>query len=154
MNVIIDTGFWYSYLGTREIERHDIASSIYRYLDSIQANFIIPFPTLYETINTKLLKKKKVKEAEWFLRQLNSNTRFNQISDSIYKEKAYERTMSHNNRGISLVDNIIRVMIEDQTSLKIDGLVTFNTEDFADLCMKRKILLFDLSFQEDAFMGN
>ena len=81
MTVIVDTGFWYSYLGTREIERREIAYRIFRYLDSQNAKFIIPYPTLYEAINTKLLKDKKMKEAEWFLKQLNSNPRFEKIPD-------------------------------------------------------------------------
>ena len=147
MNVLVDTGFWYSYLGTREIERHKVADEIFRYLDSISANFIIPFPTLYETINTKLLKEKKAKEARWFLKELNLNSRFVQIPDASYKEEAYKRTISENKRGISLVDNILRVMMEDSDNLKIDGLITFNSEDFSDLCTKKKIMLYNEYFQ-------
>ena len=147
MNVLVDTGFWYSYLGTREIKRHKVADDIFRYLDSVSANFIIPFPTLYETINTKLLKEKKAKEATWFLKELNSNPRFLQIPDAFYKEEAYKRTVSENKRGISLVDNILRVMMEDKDNLKIDGLITFNSEDFSDLCTKKNIILYNENFQ-------
>ena len=130
MNILVDTGFWYSYLGTREIERHKVASDIYRYLDSMRARFIIPFPTLYETVNTKLLKEKKAKESTWFLKELNSNPRFVKIPDERYKDEAYKRTVTENKRGISLVDNILRVMMEDKVNINIDGLITFNSEDF------------------------
>ena len=40
-NVLVDTGFWYSYLGTREVERHRVAKELYHQLDKIEANFII-----------------------------------------------------------------------------------------------------------------
>lgn len=68
MNVIVDTGFWYSYLGTREQERHMVADKEFRRLEELEANFLIPFPTLYEAINTKLLKSKNRTKANWFLR--------------------------------------------------------------------------------------
>lgn len=151
MNILVDTGFWYSYLGTREIEKHKVASDIFRYLDSISACFIIPFPTLYETVNTKLLKEKKAKESTWFLKELNSNPRFVKISDERYKDEAYKRTVTENKRGISLVDNILRVMMEDKDNINIDGLITFNSEDFSDLCTRKRITLYNEYFQIDSF---
>ena len=72
MRVIVDTGFWYSLLGTREREKHALAERIYEDLVSKGVKFIVPFPTLYETLNTKLLKEKYQNKSEWFLRQLSS----------------------------------------------------------------------------------
>lgn len=40
----------------------------------------------------------------------------------------------------SLVDNIIRLMLDDDT-LRIDGLITFNARDFYDVCAIRNIEL-------------
>lgn len=71
MKVLVDTGFWYSYLGTREVERHKVAQEIYNQLEKNGADFIIPFPTLYEAINTKLLKEKNRTAADWFLKNSN-----------------------------------------------------------------------------------
>lgn len=139
MNVIVDTGFWYSYLGTREQERHMVADKVFRRLEELEANFLIPFPTLYEAINTKLLKSKNRTKANWFLRQLQSNPRFIKVPDDEYKDDAYQLTVSENNhRGYSLVDMIIRVMMEDDR-LKIDSLLTLNIEDFIDVASRRGI---------------
>lgn len=146
MNVIVDTGFWYSYLGTREQERHMVADKVFRRLEELEANFLIPFPTLYEAINTKLLKSKNRTKANWFLRQLQSNPRFIKVPDDEYKDDAYLLTVSENNhRGYSLVDMIIRVMMEDDR-LKIDSLLTLNIEDFIDVASRRGI-----SIPEDLF---
>lgn len=139
MNVIVDTGFWYSYLGTREQERHMVADKVFRRLEELEANFLIPFPTLYEAINTKLLKSKNRTKANWFLRQLQSNPRFIKVPDDEYKDDAYLLTVSENNhRGYSLVDMIIRVMMEDDR-LKIDSLLTLNIDDFIDVASRRGI---------------
>lgn len=139
MNVIVDTGFWYSYLGTREQERHMVADKVFRRLEELEANFLIPFPTLYEAINTKLLKSKNRAKANWFLRQLQSNPRFIKVPDDEYKDDAYLLTVSENNhRGYSLVDMIIRVMMEDDR-LKINSLLTLNIEDFIDVASRRGI---------------
>lgn len=146
MNVIVDTGFWYSFLGTREQERHMVADKVFRRLEELEANFLIPFPTLYEAINTKLLKSKNRTKANWFLRQLQSNPRFIKVPDDEYKDDAYQLTVSENNhRGYSLVDMIIRVMMEDDR-LKIDSLLTLNIEDFIDVASRRGI-----SIPEDLF---
>lgn len=150
MNVLVDTCFWYSYLCTKAQDRHPKASEIYRYLDNLNAIFIIPYPTLYETINTKLLRDKYKNEAMWFMKQLNSNPRFVRIQDDKYRDIAYQYTMSETNqRGISLVDNVIRVMLENSVDLHIDALLTFNTKDFVDVCSKRNIMLYDENFEVD-----
>lgn len=138
MNVIVDTGFWYSFLGTREQERHTVAENVFYRLVQQETNFLVPFPTLYEAINTKLLKDKYRDKADWFLKQLQSNPHFINIPDDEYKELAYNKTIEENYRGFSLVDNVIRVMMEDK-SLRISALLTFNVEDFIDVASKNGI---------------
>lgn len=138
MNVIVDTGFWYSFLGTREQERHTVAENVFYRLVQQETNFLVPFPTLYEAINTKLLKDKYRDKADWFLKQLQSNPHFINIPDDEYKELAYNKTIEENYRGFSLVDNVIRIMMEDK-NLRISALLTFNVEDFIDVASKNGI---------------
>lgn len=138
MRVIVDTGFWYSLLGTREREKHALAERIYEDLVSKGVKFIVPFPTLYETLNTKLLKEKYQNKSEWFLKQLSANPLFEAVPDEKYREEAYTLTTVNNSRGISLVDNIIRVMIQKNTP-KLDMLLTFNLGDFVDVCAKSNV---------------
>lgn len=65
--------------------------------------------------------------------------RIRSFPDDEYKDDAYLLTVSENNhRGYSLVDMIIRVMMEDDR-LKIDSLLTLNIEDFIDVASRRGI---------------
>lgn len=138
MNVLVDTGFWYSYLGTREVDRHNVAEELYNRCEALEADFIIPFPTLYEAINTKLLKEKNYTVADKFLKKLQSDPHFVKIYDDEYRDIAYDLTLKENYRRYSLVDNIIRVMM-DSDNMRIDALLTFNIEDFCDVTSKRSI---------------
>ena len=143
-NVLVDSGFWFAYLGTRNDDLHPIANRIYERLEMLECTIIIPFPSLYETINTKLLRDKNKEAADWFLLQLNQNPRFIKVYDDAYRDMALDCTTSNRERGISLVDNILRVMITDQ-HLKIDALITFNIGDFVDVCTKCRIECIDQS---------
>lgn len=61
------------------------------------------------------------------------------INDSKYLTSAMKLTFEKGNNK-SLVDNIIRLMLDDDT-LRIDGLITFNARDFYDVCAIRNIEL-------------
>lgn len=137
-NVLVDSGFWFAHLGTRNDDLRPIANKIYERLVMLECNIIIPFPSLYETINTKLLKDKNKVAADWFLQQLNQNPKFIMVYDDAYRDLAFDSTTINRERGISLVDNILRVMMTDQ-HLKIDTLITFNIGDFVDVCTKCRI---------------
>lgn len=69
------------------------------------------------------------------------------IHDEGYKEITLRTTFStslDNNRPISLVDMVIRQMLDD-VNLKSDAIVTFNPEDFYDVCLRRnKIMIYNL----------
>lgn len=141
-SILVDTGFWFALLGTRQDELKPIAEKIFERIKQNQDTLIIPFPTLYETVNTKLLRDKNKAAADWFLAQLNTNPLFLKVYDDVYRDDAFAITCSIRNRGISLVDNILRVMMDDD-SRKIDALITFNTGDFVDVCTRRGIDLID-----------
>lgn len=149
-NILVDTGFWYAYLGTRKDALQGKAIEIYdKYLGPNTNNILIPFPVLYETINTKLLKDKNQKAADWFLKKLVSDPKFIRIPDNNYRDVAFDSTIGLTRvRGISLVDNILRVMMTDKL-LKINAIITFNSGDFADICMKQRIQLIDQYFTND-----
>lgn len=146
MRAIIDTGFWYSLLGTREIDRHNKAMEIYEVLKARNVELVIPYPTLYEAINTKLLRDKNRKAAQWFIKQLNSNPKFCAVPDDEYAEEAYALTIKDNPRGISFVDNILRVMVKRRTPA-LDMLVSFNPGDFVDICAQYNVLCIDQNYK-------
>ena len=147
MNVIIDSCFWFSFLQNRKADHHEEAVRIYEYLSELGVDFIIPYPSLYETLNTRLFKEGHKELSRWMATQLVANENFIKIPDDLYRQLAFDNTVSpQNNRGISFVDNIIRAMIADR-SVQIKALVTFNRRDFEDLCYERGVELIDEDFK-------
>lgn len=143
MRLIVDSGFWYGLADVSDAY-NNIAAEIFDRLKT-KAQFLIPYPTLYEVLDTRLMKPFKDgsnPRAGVLLAKFNCEPdRFIKVKDSEYVDRAYRLTAFENRRGFSFVDNIIRVMIADN-ALKIDGLITFNTKDFADVCRNR-IVIYD-----------
>lgn len=149
MNVIIDSCFWFSFLQNRSADHHEEAVRIYDYLTEIGVDLIIPYPSLYETLNTRLLKEGHRELSRWLASQLVSNEHYIKIPDNEYRDIAFNNTVSpFNDRGISFVDNIIRAMLIDK-STQIKALVTFNRRDFEDICYERDIEILDEKFGQD-----
>ncbi len=136
-NIMIDTGYWYALFNARD-SHHTKANELLYHLDL--GTVIVPYPTLYETINTRFTKNRS--GIEEFSKTLSKdNVRF--IEDLEYKENALSLTFEatiNKNRPISLVDMVIRLMLED-VNLKIDSLISFNTGDFIDICYRKGIAI-------------
>lgn len=148
-NILVDTGFWFAYLGTKDSLQGKAIEIYDKYINGSNNNVLIPYPVLYETINTKLLRDKNQKAADWFLKKLVSDPKFVRVPDKDYREAAFNSTIGYTReRGISLVDNVLRIMIADNF-LKIDALITFNTGDFVDVCKKQRVQLIDQTFIND-----
>ncbi len=138
-NVIADTGFWYALYEPRD-PFFDNANEIVKLIEN--QNVLIPWPSLYETINTRFTKRKDYMQPfEVFINKPNVNL----INDEEYKEKALQLSFAYSKTGkrtFSLVDIILREILSD-ISFKIDYLLTFNTGDFIDICNKRKIEIYN-----------
>lgn len=136
-NILIDTGFWYALYDQRD-PYYNKANEIAEYL--MLGQIIIPFPTLYETVNSRFSHNKKgMSEFKILLERDN----FNIIDDLDYKLTSLEFSFNSTlilNRPLSLVDTVIREMLSDE-SLKIDYLITFNIKDFIDVCSRRNITI-------------
>lgn len=136
-NILVDTCFWYALFDTRE-PAHQKANELASILDL--GLIIIPYPTLYETINTRFTRNRLwVEKFEKII--INGNTKI--VEDYLYKENALTMTFDstlNRNRPLSLVDMVIRLMLDD-VNLKIDYLISFNNRDFIDLCHKNRIKL-------------
>ena len=136
MNVLIDTCFWYAFYDGSD-EHHEEALRI---MDKLEPHrILIPYPSLYETIDTRFCKRK-----EWvrhFSRLINSG-HCALVQDDLYKATSLELSVYsslNQNRAISLVDMVIRQMIAD-VNLKTDVVITFNPDDFVDICRKHKTI--------------
>jgi predicted nucleic acid-binding protein len=137
-NVLVDSGYWFA-LYASDDQYHDSAIKLSDHLES--ANIIIPFPSLYESINTRFMKNSMAKNRfEAVLKRRNVEI----IYDESIKDEALEITFREKSkkRNLSLVDNIIRLILEDR-NFKIDYLITFNRADFVDICNNRNIRILE-----------
>ena len=131
-NILIDSGFWYALFNERD-EHYKTANKLFGYLD--KGMIIIPFPSLYETINTRFSKRiDHMIKFEKIIERQNVVL----LDDSSYKNSALKNTFAYSfkSKNISLVDMIIRLIILDQN---INYLLTFNKKDFIDICLKRRV---------------
>lgn len=123
--LIIDTGFWIALFNPeKEIEKQEIVSIIFDNLNNYQ--ILIPFPTLYELLNSKFSRKKDL--IVRFQEELNKPN-YIKIDDTEYKQKAlsnfFYRKSNHYSEDISFVDEVIKEMIDD-VNLKTDFIITFD----------------------------
>ena len=133
-NVLIDTGFWYA-LFDKQDQYHKKALEILEVI-ALQHCFVLPFPSLYETLNTSFIKNHKL-SFDIFLKTHQTII----ISDIKYTDKALEETLKISNYKYSLVDMVLRMMILD-VNLSINAFITFNEGDFTDVCQQRNIPIF------------
>jgi predicted nucleic acid-binding protein len=134
--ILVDSCFWIALYSPEKDENHPRAFKI---VDDLENNeVVIPWPTLYEFVNTRLARRKEnLLSFQQFLLKPN----IIKISDEEYKEKALENVFRLNinhHASISLIDEVLRLMIWD-VSLNIDYLATFNKSDFEYPCILRKV---------------
>lgn len=125
--LIIDSGVWYAAFDQRD-DKYVYSDKILNLLEKHE--LIVPFPSLYETINTRLLRN-KYKQADYLFEYLNDSKKVTLVHDDKYREQALKSVSSNlnQNKSYSLVDMIIRLMMED-SSLGSIAVVSFNIEDF------------------------
>ncbi len=117
-NIIVDTGFWYAFYDKRD-GHHEEASVL---IDEIDVhNMIVPWPSLYETLNTRFVRRSEWLDSfERYLKKKNIHI----VSDEKYRDSAFDNLWildRTKNNSYSLVDIVIRHMIEDE-NLKINAL--------------------------------
>ena len=99
---------------------------------------VLPWPILYETINTRLVgNPERIAQIE---RLANApDTEF--IEDSPYRRTAYEDVIARAkamNQPLSLVDAILHSIIADR-DVRVDAMLTFNRRYFASICSERGV---------------
>ena len=134
-SIIIDTGFWFALFDDRD-HYHEDALLYFEYISP--HTLVIPWPTLYETLNTRFSRRQSWVED---LHRVISSHSIYYIPDDDYREISFDYFFREGQR-FSLVDIIIRNILEDD-SIKIDAILTFNEPDFIDVCYKKGIELFN-----------
>lgn len=125
-NILVDTGIWFAMFDPKDGHRGKI-DEIKNVMEP--ANILIPWPSLYETLNTSFVKKcnEKFKKFLQSCRKNNPNA-ITYIDDSKYRGSGFEQCFKQcfkKERPMSLVDIIIRSMLVD-TNLRIHGLATID----------------------------
>jgi predicted nucleic acid-binding protein len=127
-NIIIDTGFWFAFYDPSD-EYHKNAIELSEYIETSNIRVIIPFPTLYETINTKFTKNHAaIKFFEKFLQK----PEVYKYPDEEYRDGALNitfETVNTQKRNLSLTDNVIRMIMDDDRN-KINYLETSENRMF------------------------
>ncbi len=132
---LVDTGIWIAMFDPRDQHRARI-EEIAEYLDL--CHLILPWPTLYETLRTRLARNRNALQSfEAYLKR----PRISFLDDEPYRETAIELCFSSGlkaYRPLSMVDCLIRLVLDD-INVKVSYLATFNNDDFFDICQKRQI---------------
>ena len=123
-NVLIDTGFWIALYNPAKDPLLSIDAERIKE-DIEQENIIIPFPTLYEFVNSRFSRKESVIEFEKLLARPNIEL----VDDTLYKQEAISRFFERHRYSysdLSLVDEIIKLILHDSYK-RIDYIVTFDS---------------------------
>ncbi len=132
---VVDAGFWFALFEKRD-QYHERALAREGLIESLQ--LVIPWPCLYETLNTRFVKNQlSMRSFERVLQR--PNIRF--ADDAEYRDTAYRETFDLVlRRPMSLVDRVVRCILDD-VNIRKDSLLTFNPPDFIDICHRRQIQL-------------
>lgn len=140
--VFVDSCFLIALYDKRDKDHSKATDYFAKYFDNISNKLIVPWPILFETVSTKMVRHRKgieLLEKDW--KTLKAQQRLELLNDLDYREKALDECFKETQkehqhyRTISLVDRVIRNMLSD-VDLKIDLFITFNVKDFVDVCKK------------------
>ena len=135
--VLVDSGFFIALLDPRD-PHHSSAIERQEWLEGLSV--VVPWPVLYETINTRFARRPATIEGfERVLRRPETEL----LDDSRYRDGAFEKVFVQARRGygaLSLVDFVLCGILSD-VNVPIDAMLTFNHRDFASLCGSRGVAL-------------
>ncbi|VVB85138.1 Uncharacterised protein [uncultured archaeon] len=142
--ILADTGFWIALFdGRDDIKKNNVAEEIFSYVQNTRIKIIITPSILSELLRTRFFKENKKLKID-FLEKILKSDLTEEFDDSKYKKEALSLTLIEGKRcrSISYVDNIIRLMIRDYHK-NIQYLITFNINDFRDVCNKYNVDIYE-----------
>lgn len=134
--LLVDTGYFFALRNGRD-PFHESAKAKQNWLDDLPV--ILPWPVLYETLNTRFVGRPGA--MDWFER-LASLPSTELLDDSRYRSACYRNVHATARRGrrLSLVDTVLRAIIED-SNVAVQAMLTFDPGDFADVCRQHSVEL-------------
>ncbi len=146
--ICVDSSFLIAYYDERDVNNSRAKEYFVKYFNTGTNQIIIPWPILYETISTRMVRNWKrmvLFQRGWGT--LNEQRRLILLDDSPFREKSIAENFEElkrrppTYRALSLADRIIRNMLSD-INIKIDFFITFNQKDFIDVCKRfRRIIV-------------
>ena len=131
--LLVDSGFFMALYHERD-SHHVSAVANQDWLEALPV--VLPWPILYETMNTRLARRRSLL-ARFDALVTSSQTTL--LDDTAYRHDCYRAVMS-SREPPSLVDMILQSVIED-TNVQIGAMLTFNHRDFATLCAQHQVEL-------------
>ena len=132
--LLADSGFFIALYEPRDVN-HAAAQGKGEWLDLMP--IVLPWPILYETLNTRFARKPAVM-ARLDAVVMHPDTQL--LDDSSYRQDAYRSAIAMGRRGrpLSLVDAVLRFVIDD-TNVALAAVLTFNLADFVDVCRHNSV---------------
>jgi predicted nucleic acid-binding protein len=149
MNICLDACFLIG-LYEKKDQHHRQSKDLFTSLFDTGArnSGVVVWPVLYESVSTRLVRdRSRVTEMERDWRRLISAKKLIFLDDKPYRDEAlelcFQETQRHRGayRDLSLTDRVLRGVLADK-SVSVDGILTFNTGDFIDVCQSsgRKLI--------------
>lgn len=134
--LLVDTGFFFALFNERD-RHHAAACELGDWLDLLP--IVLPWPMLYETVNTRLAGQRNNLARFGAIVQLPETTL---LDDSRYRSQAYAAVFATARRRgrPSLVDAVLCNIIED-ANVPIAAMLTFNERDFFEVCYENGVEL-------------
>ena len=129
-----DSGFFFALYDPRDTH-HVSAYGKREWLELLP--IVLPWPVLYEAVNTRFARRREVL-ARFDAIVMHPNTEL--LDDSPYRSDSYRTVLEMGRRGrpLSLVDAVLRAVIED-TNVAITAILAFNRADFMDICQQNSV---------------
>lgn len=142
ITICVDTGFLIALYDESDAYHSQATDYFTNYFESTQNHLLVPWPILYETISTRMVRNKRRMEIfnrDW--KTLQIQQRLILFDDREFRESAINecfaeiRNLPQHYRSLSLTDRVIRNILSE-VNIKIDLFITFNIKDFQDICRK------------------
>ena len=141
-SISVDAGFLIGLYDESDQFHLKAAEYFLSFFDSTRNRLLIPWPVLYETVSTRMVKNRKglaLLERDWKL--LRGQGRLELLPDTQFRDAAIDECFEElgkpnpHYRSLSAVDRVLRKMLSD-VNIQIHAFVTFNPKDFRDVCIR------------------
>jgi len=150
-NYCVDSGFLFALYGRRDQRNYrERARGYFRHFTNRANRFVLPWPVMYEAVNTEVASYRPGLEAfERTLRDFEGAEQLVKVDDVPYRDRALQECLGQfgrdiRGRALSLVDCVLRLILSDRT-FRLDGLITLDVRHFRDVCLSRNITILSLN---------